>query len=96
MDPVRYDLDGSADRRVGEETNVNVPKSSEQRDSNINVLSERGSVNEALIHDEARVEASRSERERDALAVQYARYAATADRPVPFDRYAKIVRRMRD
>ena len=58
------------------------------------VLFERGSIQERIVHDEARVEQRRQEREQEALAQRYAAYAQRTPNPVNFDQYLEIMRQM--
>lgn len=58
------------------------------------VLFERGAVERRVIHDAARVEQRRAEREREALAQRYAAYAQSTDNPVSFDQFLEIVSRL--
>ena len=58
------------------------------------VLFERGTVEERVVHDAARVEEARAERERQALAQRYAAYVQETDNPVSFEQYAAIMARM--
>jgi hypothetical protein len=55
---------------------------------------ERGAIEQRVVHDEARVEQRRVEREREALAQRYATYAQSTDTPVRFEQYAEIMRQM--
>jgi len=56
------------------------------------VLFERGAIEQRVVHDEARVEQRRVEREREALAQRYSVYAQSTDNPVSFEQFAEIVR----
>lgn len=56
------------------------------------VLFEPGSIMSRVVHDQARVEQRRLEREREALAVRYAAYASTSDNPVTFDKFAQLLK----
>lgn len=58
------------------------------------VLFERGAIQTSLVHDEARIEQRRLEREREALAQRYAEYAQSTEDPVSFDQYVKIVQQL--
>ncbi len=60
------------------------------------VLFERGSVVAHVVHDEARVESRRAEREREALAQRYANYAANTASPVTFEQYLEVMEALRD
>jgi hypothetical protein len=56
------------------------------------VLFEPGSIMSRVVHDQARVEQRRLEREREALAARYAAYASTSDNPVPFDKFSQLLK----
>jgi hypothetical protein len=56
------------------------------------VLFERGAIERRIVHDAERVEQRRMEREREALAESYAKYAAMTDTPLPFERYVEVAR----
>jgi superfamily II DNA or RNA helicase len=58
------------------------------------VLFERGAIEQRVVHDEARVEQRRTEREHEALAQRYAGYAQSTETPVTFEQYAEIMRQM--
>jgi superfamily II DNA or RNA helicase len=58
------------------------------------VLFERGNIEQRVVHDEARVEQRRQEREQEALAQRYASYAQSNENPVSFDQFATIMRQM--
>jgi hypothetical protein len=60
------------------------------------VLFERGAIEQRVVHDEARVEQRRLEREREALAQRYATYAQSTGEPVSFEQFAEIMRQMGD
>jgi superfamily II DNA or RNA helicase/very-short-patch-repair endonuclease len=60
------------------------------------VLFETGEITSRVVHDEARIEARREEREREALAARYASYAASTKSPVSFQQYAEVLRGLRD
>lgn len=60
------------------------------------VLFERGELSSRIVHDEQRIEARRSEREREALAARYAEYAANTTSPVSFDQYLDVMRALHD
>ena len=57
-------------------------------------LFERGAIEQRVVHDEARVEQRRVEREQEALAQRYAVYAQSTDTPVTFEQFAVIMRQM--
>ena len=56
------------------------------------VLFERGRIEQRVVHDEARVEQRRLEREQEALAQRYSVYAQSTANPVSFEQFAEIVR----
>ena len=58
------------------------------------VLFERGVIEQRVVHDEARVEQRRQERQLEALAQRYAVYAQSTENPVSFDQFAEIMRQM--
>ena len=60
------------------------------------VLFEPGRVEQRVVHDEARIEKRREEREQQALAQRYAAYAKSTANPVPFEKYAQVLRLIRE
>lgn len=60
------------------------------------VLFEPGSITSRVVHDQARVEQRRLEREREALAAQYSAYASTSDSPVTFEKFTQLLKEMRE
>lgn len=60
----------------------------------VEVTGEIGKVNAHIIHDRGRIEQRRAERQTEALAQQYAQYAATTESPMPFEKFAVIVQRL--
>lgn len=60
------------------------------------VLFERGAIETRIVHDAERVEQRRREREREALAQAYAKYAAMTDTPLPFEEYLEVARSLGD
>jgi superfamily II DNA or RNA helicase/very-short-patch-repair endonuclease len=56
------------------------------------VVFEAGSIHDRVVHDAARVEQRRLEREREILAARYAAYAATSDDPVTFDQFVALLK----
>lgn len=56
------------------------------------VLFEQGALEERIVHDEARVEQRRAEREMEGLAQKYAAYVATSANPVTFQQYVELLR----
>jgi superfamily II DNA or RNA helicase/very-short-patch-repair endonuclease len=55
------------------------------------VMFERGAIEQRVVHDEARMEQRRQEREREALAQRYATYAQSTENPVSFEQFATII-----
>jgi superfamily II DNA or RNA helicase/very-short-patch-repair endonuclease len=60
------------------------------------VLFEQGALKSHLIHDQDRVERRREERELEALAQRYARYAQTSPNPLPFEKYVEVVKSLNE
>jgi hypothetical protein len=60
------------------------------------VLFEQGAVERHLVHDQDRVERRREERELEALAQRYARYAQTTPNPLPFEKYVEVVKSLNE
>jgi superfamily II DNA or RNA helicase len=60
------------------------------------VMFQPGSIEQRFVHDEARVEQRRDEREREALAQRYAAYAQSTSSPVTFTQFEEIMRKLRD
>ncbi|MEJ7570197.1 MAG: DEAD/DEAH box helicase family protein [Gaiellaceae bacterium] len=60
------------------------------------VLAERGALEQRVVHDEARVEGRRVEREREALAQRYAAYAQSSPKPVSFEQFVELMERIRE
>ncbi len=58
------------------------------------VLFERGAIEQHVVHDEARVEQRRIEREREALAQRYAEYVQSTEDPVTFEQYVRIIQQL--
>jgi len=58
------------------------------------VLFERGAIEQRVVHDEARVEQRRLEREREALAQRYAAYAQSTANPVTFEQFVEVMRQL--
>lgn len=56
------------------------------------VLFEKGTIESRIVHDEERVEQRRSERELEALAQRYAKYAQTSPTPLTFEQYVDVIR----
>jgi hypothetical protein len=57
---------------------------------------ERGTIEQRVVHDAARMEQRRLEREQEALAQRYATYAQSTESPVTFEQFATIMRQMGD
>jgi superfamily II DNA or RNA helicase/very-short-patch-repair endonuclease len=60
------------------------------------VLFQPGSIDRRVVHDEARVEERRREREVEALAQRYAAYAQGTTTPVTFEQFIEIMRNLRE
>jgi superfamily II DNA or RNA helicase/very-short-patch-repair endonuclease len=58
------------------------------------VMFERGDIEQRVVHDEARMEQRRQERENEALAQRYATYAQGTENPVSFEQFATIMRQL--
>ncbi|MEI5011689.1 helicase-related protein [Streptomyces sp. PmtA] len=58
------------------------------------VLYEQGQVEQRVVHGADRVEARRSERELALMAQRYAEYAKRTEKPVPFEQFVEVMRRM--
>lgn len=95
MDPVTGDATGDADEPVGSSA-AGITALDETGRLEAYVLFERGELTSRVVHDEARIEARRAEREREALAVRYAEYAAGTPEPVSFEQYMDVLRALRD
>jgi hypothetical protein len=59
------------------------------------VLVERGVDAHEVLYDDARLDARRSEREREAMAFRYAEYAASRSDPVSFEQFCEVVGKFR-
>lgn len=59
------------------------------------VLFQPGTIEQRVVHDEARVEQRRGEREREALAQRYSAYAQGTRSPVTFEQFVEIMRNLR-
>lgn len=59
------------------------------------VLFQPGSLEHRVVHDEARVEQRREERELEALAQKYSTYAQGTTSPVTFEQFVEIMRNLR-
>ena len=60
------------------------------------VLFERGAIEQRVVHDEARIEQRRAEREQEALAQRYAAYAQSTEEPVSFEQFVDVMRQLRE
>jgi superfamily II DNA or RNA helicase len=58
------------------------------------VMFERGDVEQRVVHNEERVQARKTEREREALARKYADYAQSTAEPITFDQYVDVMRQL--
>jgi superfamily II DNA or RNA helicase len=56
------------------------------------VLFEKGAIESRIIHDQDRVEQRRTERELEALAQRYAKYAQTSPTPLTFEQYVEVIK----
>jgi superfamily II DNA or RNA helicase/very-short-patch-repair endonuclease len=56
------------------------------------VLFERGDIEKRIVHDEARVEQRKQERELEALAGRYSAYVQTTDNPISFEQFVQIAK----
>jgi superfamily II DNA or RNA helicase len=93
--PIREVVAGGDDDTEGpEEPRADGAVTAERPDTF--VLFERGAIERRIVHDAERVEQRRREREREALAEAYAKYAAMTDTPLPFERYVEVARSFGD
>jgi superfamily II DNA or RNA helicase len=60
------------------------------------VLFERGAIESRVVHDEERVEQRRGERELEALAQRYAKYAQSSDNPLSFEQYIEVIKSLNE
>lgn len=60
------------------------------------VLFQPGAIEQRVVHDQARVEQRRAERELEALAQRYAAYAQSSTSPVTFEQFVEVMRKLRD
>lgn len=60
------------------------------------VVFEQGALQSHLVHDQDRVERRREERELEALAQRYAKYAQTSPSPLPFEKYVEVVKSLNE
>ncbi len=59
------------------------------------VLFQPGAIEQRIVHDEARIEQRREEREREALAQRYSAYAQSTKTPVTFEQFVEIMQNLR-
>jgi superfamily II DNA or RNA helicase len=98
MDPPKTDDVTDGGRRAGDESNQ-LPISrgpSAAGDPEAFVVFQPGAIEQRVVHDEARVEQRRSERELEALAQRYAAYVQNSDSPVTFEQFVDIMRNFRE
>jgi superfamily II DNA or RNA helicase len=60
------------------------------------VLFERGATESRVVHDQKRVELRREERELEALAQRYAKYAQSSPNPLSFEKYLEVIRSLNE
>ncbi|MGI8837493.1 MAG: hypothetical protein ACR2H4_12775 [Pyrinomonadaceae bacterium] len=60
------------------------------------VLFERGAIEQRIVHDEARVETRRLEREKEALAQRYSAYVQSTSNPVTFEQFIQVMRQFNE
>jgi superfamily II DNA or RNA helicase len=60
------------------------------------VLFERGTIESLIVHDEKRVQQRRAERELEALAQRYAKYAQSSTSPLTFEQYVDVIRSLNE
>jgi superfamily II DNA or RNA helicase len=60
------------------------------------VLFEKGAIESRIVHDEERVEQRRRERELEAMAQRYAKYAQTSADPLTFEQYLDVIRSLNE
>jgi superfamily II DNA or RNA helicase len=60
------------------------------------VVFEQGALQSHQVHDQDRVERRREERELEALAQRYAKYAQSSPSPLPFEKYAEVVKSLNE
>jgi hypothetical protein len=59
------------------------------------VLFQPGTIEQRIVHDQARIEQRREEREREALAQSYSTYAQRTATPVTFEQFVEIMKNLR-
>jgi hypothetical protein len=60
------------------------------------VLFERGAIESRIVHDQERVERRREERELEALAQRYSRYAQVSPSPLTFEQYVEVIKSLNE
>jgi len=60
------------------------------------VMFQPGTIEQRIVHDEARVERRREERELEGLAQRYASYAQSTRTPVTFEQFVEVMRKLRE
>lgn len=60
------------------------------------VLFEKGAIESRIVHDQERVEQRRKERELEAMAQRYAKYAQTSANPLTFEQYLDVIRSLNE
>lgn len=60
------------------------------------VLFEKGAIESRIVHDQERVEQRRRERELEAMAQRYAKYAQTSANPLTFEQYLDVIRSLNE
>jgi superfamily II DNA or RNA helicase len=60
------------------------------------VLFERGAIESRVVHDQERVERRREEREMEALAQRYAKYAESSPNPLAFEQYVEVIKSLNE
>lgn len=60
------------------------------------VLFERGAIEQRIVHDEARIETRRLEREKEALAQRYSAYVQSTNNPVTFEQFIQVMRQFNE
>lgn len=96
MDPAPHDvLPGAGPARTQNEVPGTRGHDVAQRPETY-VLFERGAIEQRIVHDQARVEQRRAERELEGLAQKYAAYAASSPNPVTFQQYVELMRDLRE
>jgi superfamily II DNA or RNA helicase len=93
MDPPTRDSEDDTDVAAGELVSA-VPggQAPDGQFPEFTVLFERGQIEQRLVHDTDTLEHRRQERELEALAQRYARYAETSGSPVTFEEFVNVIR----